>query len=159
LKPVATTDFPSIGPQTSEQSMSIVPASDAPVFEIPQLDRDEDSILSYRPTALYGGEEVTTDNTELIAAPTAGTHLEVAAVFIFRKETGTTPVDIGLRPGTGGADVFRPTFVAAGQMWQTNLARPWSLPTATALVADLPGGTLAGGGFWVSYAYEIRVDA
>lgn len=159
LKPVATTDFPSIGPQVSAQSISIVPASDSPVFEITQLHRDEDSVSAYHPPALFTGAAVTTDNTLLVAAPSAGTHIVVYSVFVFRKETGTTAFDVGLRPGTGGADIFRPTLKAEGQGWQTNLARPWALATATALAVDLAGGTLSGGGIWVAAAYTVEVDS
>jgi hypothetical protein len=158
LKPVATTDFPSLGPKLGAESISTVPATDA-VFEITQLDYTEDSVTARQPQLTVVGAAVTTDGTTLVAAPAAGSHLVVSALFAFRKETGSTAFDVGFRPGTGGTDVFRPTLVAEGQMWQSNFGFEWHLASATALVADLPGGTLAGGGLFVTVAYETRPDA
>lgn len=97
-----------------------------------RLDKVNDEIAAARPQCtLYQGTRSASGEASVIAAPSAGNHLEIWRLSAQAWEDG--PQTVSWREGTGGTDKYSWKLVLDGDGVSLALNGSWHLPTETAL--------------------------
>jgi hypothetical protein len=96
------------------------------------LIKDNDEVSAARPNCTTANTTVTgTTATQLVAAPSAGNHLEIWRITV--EELDTTENTVSWRDGSGGTDKYHKLLTTKGEMMSMSLNGSWHLTTATAL--------------------------
>jgi hypothetical protein len=111
-------------------------------------------LTAQNPTLTWVAVNKTGTDGDVVAAPSAGNHLE--AHHIYTNNADTTDTKFYLQEGSGGVPVFPFYLASYGGGIAQNLKLPWILPTASSLYYNHISGTTPD--LWIVVGYVTKPD-